>query len=150
MTGGLHALGAEHLGRLKDGAILSNSGHFNDEIDIPALENLSQSKRPIRDFVEEYLLKDGRRVYLLGDGRLINSAAAEGHPAMVMDMSFANHALCAEYMVKEGKNLRPEVYIVPVEIDREVARLKLQSMGIEIDTLSDEQIRYLNSWQSGT
>ena len=150
VTGGLHALGAEHLSRLKDGAILANSGHFNDEIDIPALESLSRSKRQIRDFVDEYVFADGRRVYLLGDGRLINLAAAEGHPAMVMDMSFANQALCAEYVVKEGGSLEPKVYAVPVEIDREVARLKLQSMGIEIDTLSEEQIHYLNSWQSGT
>jgi adenosylhomocysteinase len=150
VTGGLHALGADHLSRLKDGAILANSGHFNDEIDIPALESLSRSKRQIRDFVDEYVFADGRRVYLLGDGRLINLVAAEGHPAMVMDMSFANQALCTEYVVKEGASLEPKVYAVPVEIDREVARLKLQSMGIEIDTLSEEQIRYLNSWQSGT
>ncbi|HEX2171151.1 MAG TPA: adenosylhomocysteinase [Dehalococcoidia bacterium] len=150
VTGGLNAIGQEHLTRLRDGAILSNSGHFNDEIDIPALETMSRSKRTVRDFVEEYTLQDGRRVYLLGDGRLINLAAAEGHPAMVMDMSFANQALCAEYLVKQDESLEPRVYVVPQEIDHEVARLKLHSMGVRIDTLSAEQVKYLNSWQSGT
>jgi adenosylhomocysteinase len=135
---------------MKDGAIISNSGHFNVEINIPVLEEMSTSKRLVRPFVEEYELKDGRRIYLLGEGRLINLAAAEGHPASVMDMSFANQALSVEYMVKHAAELKKQVYSVPAEIDSEIARLKLAAMGVEIDVLTDEQVRYLNSWEEGT
>jgi len=139
-----------HLQVMKDGAILANSGHFNVEINIPALASLARSKRRIRPFVDEYTLDSGRHLYLLGEGRLINLAAAEGHPASVMDMSFANQALCLEYIVKNRGKLEPKVYPVPEEIDKQVARLKLNSMGIEIDTLTPEQKRYLTSWQEGT
>jgi adenosylhomocysteinase len=139
-----------HLQVMKDGAILANSGHFNVEINIPALESMVRSKRRIRPFVDEYTLKDGRHLYLLGEGRLINLAAAEGHPASVMDMSFANQALCLEHMVKNRGRLEPRVYPVPEEIDKEVARLKLQSMGINIDSLTPEQKKYLTSWEEGT
>jgi adenosylhomocysteinase len=135
---------------MKDGAILANSGHFNVEINIPDLEKISKSKRKIREYVEEYILEDGRRLFLLGEGRLINLAAAEGHPAAVMDMSFANQALCAEYIKKEGEKLEPKVYPVPEEIDKEVARLKLKSMEVEIDKLTPEQEEYLKSWELGT
>jgi adenosylhomocysteinase len=150
VTGNTTVLAGEHFERMKDGAIIANSGHFNVEIDIPALESLARGRRIIRDFVEEFSLRNGRRVYLLGDGRLINLASAEGHPASVMDMSFANQALCAEYMVRHGRGLERKVYPVPVEIDREIARLKLQSMGIRIDDLTPTQERYLTSWQEGT
>ncbi|MBI2979843.1 MAG: adenosylhomocysteinase [Chloroflexi bacterium] len=139
-----------HLKAMKDGAILANSGHFNVEINIPALESLSRQKRTIRPFVEEYTLTDGRHLYLLGEGRLINLAAAEGHPASVMDMSFANQALCLEYLVQNRGKLETKVFPVPGEIDRQVARLKLDAMGIEIDTLTPEQRQYLTSWQEGT
>ena len=149
-TGDKHVLSKEHFKNMKDGAIVANTGHFNVEIDIPALEELTKSKRTIRDFVEEYSLVNGKRIFLLGDGRLINLAAAEGHPASVMDMSFANQALCAEYIVSDGKNLKSKVYGVPVNIDQKVAKLKLESMGIKIDTLTSEQEKYLKSWQSGT
>ena len=149
-TGNIHILDTPHFEVMKDGAILANSGHFNVEINIPALEALSTSRRKVREFVEEFRLKDGRRLYLLGEGRLINLAAAEGHPASVMDMSFANQALGAEYMAKHGRDLKPQVYPIPEEIDREIARLKLQAMGVEIDTLTPEQARYLESWQEGT
>jgi adenosylhomocysteinase len=135
---------------MKSGAIIANSGHFNVEINIPALEKISDSKREIRPFVDEYKTKDGRLIYLLGEGRLINLAAAEGHPASVMDMSFANQALCLEYMVKNKGKVELNVHSVPEEIDKEVARLKLDSMGITIDTLTPEQAKYLNSWQEGT
>ena len=135
---------------MKDGAIIANSGHFNVEINIPALEEMAQKKRRVRPFVDEYTLSDGRHIFLLGEGRLINLAAAEGHPASVMDMSFANQALCAEYMAKEGAKLTPGVHPVPLEIDEEVGRLKLASMGISIDELTPEQERYLNSWEMGT
>ena len=135
---------------MKDGAILANSGHFNVEINIPALESLARGKRRIRAFVDEYVLKDGRCLYLLGEGRLINLAAAEGHPASVMDMSFANQALCLEYMAKNRGKLESRVYPVPEEIDKEVARLKLRAMGIEIDNLTPEQKEYLTSWEEGT
>ena len=135
---------------MADGAVISNSGHFNVEIDIPALEALSKTKRTIREFVEEYQLVDGRRIYLLGEGRLINLAAAEGHPASVMDMSFANQSLAAEYLVKNAGSLKSEVYPVPAEIDQEIARLKLSSMGIVIDKLTSQQKTYLNSWSEGT
>jgi len=150
VTGDVSILGEEHFKEMRDGAVLANSGHFNVEIDIPALEKLAKRKRRIRDFVDEYTLKDGRRIFLLGEGRLINLAAAEGHPASVMDMSFANQALCAEYIKKEGKKLKPKVYSVPEDIDKEVARLKLESMGIKIDQLSKKQEKYLTSWESGT
>ncbi len=150
VTGNIHVIRKEHFERMKDGAIVCNSGHFNVEIDIPALEELSVEKRRVREFVDEYRLPDGRRIYLLAEGRLVNLAAAEGHPASVMDMSFANQALSAEYLTKEGKDLKPEVYVVPEHLDRKVAELKLKSMGIEIDTLTPEQIEYLNSWEMGT
>jgi adenosylhomocysteinase len=150
VSGGKNVIDKAHLKAMKDGAILANSGHFNVEINIPALESLARSKRGIRPFVEEYILKDGRHLYLLGEGRLINLAAAEGHPASVMDMSFANQALCLEYIVKNQGKLKRRVYTVPEAIDKEVARLKLNSMGIEIDTLTTEQKQYLTSWQEGT
>jgi adenosylhomocysteinase len=150
LTGDIHVLRREHFEQMKDGAIISNSGHFNVEIDIDALQSLAVSKRTVRDFVEEYTLKDGRRIYLLGEGRLINLASAEGHPAAVMDMSFANQALCAEYMAKNAKDLKKSVYGVPKAIDQEIARLKLESMGITIDTLTEEQVKYLASWNVGT
>jgi adenosylhomocysteinase len=150
VTGDKHVIGKEALASLRDGAILANSGHFNVEIDIPALEAMSTGKRRIRSFVDEYTLKDGRKVFLLGEGRLINLAAAEGHPASVMDMSFANQALCLEYMVKNKGKLKAGVYPVPLDIDAGIARLKLKSMGMDIDTLTEEQIKYLGSWQEGT
>ena len=150
VTGDKNVIDERHLMAMKDGAILANSGHFNAEINIPALEKMSKSKRTIRSFVEEYSLKDGRSLYLLGEGRLINLAAAEGHPASVMDMSFANQALCAEYMVKNRGKLEIKVHNVPPEIDKEVARLKLRAMGIEIDSLTAEQEKYLSSWEEGT
>lgn len=150
LTGNKHVLAKEHFDQMVDGAVISNSGHFNVEIDIPALESLSKEKRKIREFVEEYVMKDGRRIYLLGEGRLINLAAAEGHPASVMDMSFANQSLAAEYLVKNHGDLKAQVYPVPAEIDQEIARLKLSSMGVEIDELTDEQETYLNSWAEGT
>ena len=135
---------------MKDGAIVCNSGHFNVEIDIPALRKLSKKRRVIREFVEEYTMKDGRRINLLGEGRLINLASAEGHPSSVMDMSFANQALAAEYMVKKGSKLKKDVYPVPENIDREIARLKLNALGIKIDKLTKEQQAYLASWEMGT
>jgi len=149
-TGDVNVIDAQHLAAMKDGAIVANSGHFNDEINIPALERDAQSKRRIREFVDEYRYPDGHRIYLLGEGRLVNLAAAEGHPAAVMDMSFANQALSAEYMVQRGKALERKVYDVPIEIDREIARLKLKSMGVSIDVLTPEQVNYLASWESGT
>jgi len=149
-TGDVHIIRKEHFQRMKDGAIVANSGHFNVELDIPALEKLSKARKCIRDFVDEYILKDGRKIYLLGEGRLINLAAAEGHPAQVMDMSFANQALSAEYIAKNHKKLRKDVYKVPEAIDKEIARLKLKSMGIKIDTFTGEQKKYLNSWELGT
>ena len=136
---------------MKDGAVVANSGHFNVEIDIPALEELVASgKRRTREFVDEYTLQDGRKIYLLGEGRLINLAAAEGHPAVVMDMSFADQALSAEYMVKNARKLKPKVYPVPADIDQNVARLKLESLGVTIDKLTPEQEKYLASWSEGT
>ena len=149
LTGDISVLDKEHFGAMKNGAIVANSGHFNVEIDIDALNGLSKSKRTLRPFIDEYTLKDGRRIMLIGEGRLVNLAAAEGHPASVMDMSFANQALCAEHLTK-GSKAEPGVYNVPREIDREVGRLKLASMGITIDTLTDEQTKYLNSWEMGT
>ncbi len=149
-TGDRDIVGAEHLRAMKDGAVLANSGHFNVEIDIPALEKLAKSKRATRDNLEEYTLGDGRRLYLIGEGRLVNLAAAEGHPASVMDMSFANQALSLEYLARNAEKLEKKVYPVPAEIDRQVARLKLESMGIKIDTLTPEQEKYLASWSEGT
>jgi len=150
VTGNLNVIDRQHVEVLKDGAIICNSGHFNDEINIPGIDEVTKSKRKVRDFVEEYNMQNGRKLYILGEGRLINLAAAEGHPAAVMDMSFANQALGAEYMVKQGKALKNEVYVVPEEIDREIARLKLASMGVDIDVLTPEQTKYLASWESGT
>jgi adenosylhomocysteinase len=150
VTGDLNVLDRNHFEAMKDGAIVCNSGHFNVEVNIPALENMSVDKRLVRPFVEQYELKDGRRINLLAEGRLINLAAAEGHPASVMDMSFANQALAAEYMVKNADKLENKVYSVPEEIDHEIARLKLDSMGVKIDVLTDEQVKYLNSWEEGT
>jgi adenosylhomocysteinase len=140
----------EHFALMKDGAIISNSGHFNVEIDISALEAMSSSKRTTRNFVDEYSLKDGRKINLLGEGRLINLAAAEGHPASVMDMSFADQALSVEYMVRNSKKLEKTVYKVPEELDKRVAKLKLESMGIKIDRLTPEQEEYLAGWSEGT
>lgn len=150
VTGGLNIIDSKHILAMKDGAILANSGHFNVEINIPALEKLAVDRRVIRNSVEEYTLADKRRIYLLGEGRLINLAAAEGHPASVMDMSFANQALCVEYMLKSGKKLKPQVYPVPKEVDEEVGMLKLKAMGIKIDTLTSAQRKYLESWEAGT
>lgn len=150
-TGDISVIDARVFPLMKDGAILANSGHFNVEIDIPALKKLSKSVRPLRDFVQEFVLrKSGKKIYLLGEGRLINLAAAEGHPAQVMDMSFANQALCVEHIVKNSQNLGRKVYSVPRDIDETVAVLKLNSMGIKIDKLSEKQKKYLSSWQEGT
>jgi adenosylhomocysteinase len=150
VTGNKNVLSGQHFRLMKDGAVVANSGHFNVEIDIPALEQLAKSKRQTRDFVDEYTLKNGRKIYLLGEGRLINLAAAEGHPAVVMDMSFADQALSAEYVVKNAKKLEPKVYTVPTDIDENVAKLKLKSLGVNIDTLTREQAKYLASWSEGT
>ncbi|MBI5287196.1 MAG: adenosylhomocysteinase [Deltaproteobacteria bacterium] len=150
VTGDIKVIGKEHFKVMKDGAIVCNSGHFNVELDLVALKTLSTGRRVIRDFVEEYRLKDGRRVYILAEGRLVNLASAEGHPPSVMDMSFANQALSAEYLTKGGKKLERGVYPVPSVIDKEIARLKLASMGVRIDTLTREQKKYLVSWEIGT
>jgi adenosylhomocysteinase len=150
VTGNKNVIGREHFSAMKDGAVVANSGHFNVEIDIPALEKMASAKRQTREFVEEYALKDGRKIYLLGEGRLINLAAAEGHPASVMDMSFANQALACEFLVKNYKTLERKVYPVPEELDKKIARLKLESMGIKIDRLTPEQEEYLASWSEGT
>ncbi|MCJ7497375.1 MAG: adenosylhomocysteinase, partial [candidate division Zixibacteria bacterium] len=150
LTGDINVIRAEHFRIMKDNAVVCNSGHFNVEIDIPALEKMAKKKRRVREFVDEYTLKNGKRINLLAEGRLINLSAAEGHPAMVMDMSFANQALSAEYLVKSGKSLQKKVYVVPEKIDSEIARLKLQSMGIKIDKLTREQKKYLASWEMGT
>jgi adenosylhomocysteinase len=150
LTGDMNVIRAEHFVNMKDGAIVANSGHFDVELDLPGLAGASVERRPIREFVEEFTLKNGRRIYVLGEGRLINLAAAEGHPSSVMDMSFANQALSAEYMAKAHANLKKKVYPVPSDIDKEIARLKLKSMGIEIDTLTPEQEKYLSSWEMGT
>jgi len=150
LTGDIHVLRKEHFAMMKDGAIVSNSGHFNVELNLDDLREMSSSVRSMRDFVEEFSLKNGRRIYLLGEGRLINLAAAEGHPSSVMDMSFANQALCSEYIVKNHVSLGKQVYRVPMDIDREIARLKLASMGVEIDSLTPEQDAYLHSWEMGT
>jgi len=150
VTGDINVIHREHFKAMKDGAIVSNSGHFNVELDIDGLKLLSKSKKVIRDFVEEHTLKDGRRIYLLGEGRLINLAAAEGHPASVMDMSFANQALSAEYMANNYKKLKKQVYSVPEKIDKNIARLKLKSLGVKIDVLTPQQKKYLASWEMGT
>ena len=150
VTGDKSVLAAEHFENMKDGAVLANSGHFNVEIDITALDKLSSSKKQARPFVDEYAMKDGRRIYLLGDGRLINLAAAEGHPASVMDMSFANQALSVEHLIKHAAELKPQVYSVPEPIDRQIAKLKLESMGVQLDKLTAEQEHYLTSWDEGT
>jgi adenosylhomocysteinase len=150
LTGDKNVIREEHFKAMKSGAVVCNSGHFNVEIDIPALEQMAVSKRQPREFVDEYTLADGRKICLLGEGRLINLAAAEGHPAVVMDMSFANQALSVEYMVKNARKLEKKVYPVPAEIDQEIARLKLDSMGIGIDELTEEQREYLASWSEGT
>ncbi len=150
VTGDISVLRAEHFKKMKDGAILANSGHFNVEIDIPALAKMAKTKREARPYVDEYTLPGGRRIHVLGEGRLINLTTAEGHPASVMDMSFANQALCAEFMVKNAKGLAKKVHSVPVEIDRNIARLKLAATGVGIDTLTPEQEKYLASWQEGT
>jgi adenosylhomocysteinase len=150
VTGDIKVIRKEHFEVMKDGAIVCNSGHFNVEIDIPALDKLSKRKRTIREFVDEYTLSDGRKVNLLGEGRLINLASAEGHPSSVMDMSFANQALSAEFLVQQAKNLEKKVYPVPPKIDAEIARLKLEGMGVKIDKLTKEQEKYLASWEMGT
>ncbi len=150
LTGDINVLDRHHLEAMKDGAIVANSGHFNVEINIPALEEMAVEKRLVRPFVEQYELSDGRRINLLGEGRLINLAAAEGHPASVMDMSFANQALSAEYMIKNAGSMEKKVYAVPEDIDKEIARIKLEAMKVNIDILTAEQIKYLNSWQEGT
>jgi adenosylhomocysteinase len=149
-TGGWAAIDEEHLNVMSDGAILANSGHFNVEINISALEAMAASRARRRPFVEEFAMADGRRIYLLGEGRLINLAAAEGHPASVMDMSFANQALVAEHLVKAAEKPAPGVYPVPTDIDEEVGRLKLLSLGVKIDRLTDEQRSYLETWEMGT
>ncbi len=149
-TGNKSVLRGEHFEQMKEGAIVANTGHFNVELDIPALEALSTSKRRLRNFIEEYTLKNGKHIYLLGEGRLVNLACAEGHPAAVMDMSFANQALTAEYIKSDGEKLEIKVHPVPEKIDKEVARLKLESMNIKIDTLTPDQEEYLRSWKAGT
>jgi len=150
VTGDKNIITKKHFSKMKDGAIVANSGHFNVEIDIPALEALSKKKRQVRDYVDEYTLENGRKIYLLGEGRLINLAAAEGHPAMVMDMSFANQALSVKLLLEKGSSLENDVFPVPRDIDEEIARLKLKSMGIDIDTLTPEQEKYLSDWKEGT
>ena len=150
LTGDVHVIRDEHFRSMKDGAIVANSGHFNVELDLDALTRLAVSRRKVRDFVEEFVLDNGKRVYVLGEGRLINLAAAEGHPASVMDMSFADQALSAEYIVKHAGELERRVYSVPKHIDEQVARLKLESLGVTIDKLTDEQEKYLSSWEMGT
>ena len=150
LTGGMHAVSSNHIENMKDGAIIANSGHFNVEIDIEGLNKISSSSREVRESVEEFKLNNGKCVYLLGEGRLINLAAAEGHPSAVMDMSFANQALCVEYLSKNSDKLEPDVFPVPKEIDDQVGQMKLDSMGMSVDTLTQEQIKYLNSWNVGT
>ncbi|MGQ9750581.1 adenosylhomocysteinase [Desulfosoma sp.] len=150
LTGDIHVIRREHFEVMKDGAIVANSGHFNVELDLEALAAMAVAKRPVRDSVDEYRLLDGRCLYVLGEGRLVNLAAAEGHPSSVMDMSFANQALCVEHLAKHAQTLENKVYGVPEAIDREIARLKLKSMGVTIDQLTDEQKKYLHSWEMGT
>jgi adenosylhomocysteinase len=150
LTGDINVIDRQHLEAMKDGAILANSGHFDSEINLKALQAMSEGKRAVRDSVDEYRLQDGRRLYLLGEGRLVNLAAAEGHPAAVMDMSFANQALGAEWIAQNAQRLEKKVYEIPHEVDQEIARLKLHAMGVQIDYLTEEQQRYLSSWQEGT
>jgi adenosylhomocysteinase len=150
LTGGMKAVARPHIEVMKDGAIIANSGHFNVEIEIEVLEEMADAKQGVRPMVDEYLMQDGRKLYLLGEGRLINLAAAEGHPSAVMDMSFANQALCAEYMAQTAHTLEKKVYAVPTDIDQEIGALKLRAMGIAIDTLTTEQQKYLDSWDVGT
>jgi adenosylhomocysteinase len=149
-TGDIHVIDTPHIEKMRDGAILSNSGHFDVEINMKSLREMSTRVTRVRDFLDEYQLEDGRRIYVAGEGRLVNLAAAEGHPSAVMDMSFANQALAAEYILRHGDKLEGQVYDVPAEIDREIAALKLKAMGIEIDTLTTEQSDYLNAWTLGT
>jgi len=150
LTGDINVISVEHFQFMKDGAVVANSGHFNVELNLGGLQKISVSKRALRDFVEEYTLADGRKIFVLGEGRLINLAAGEGHPASVMDMSFANQSLCTEFLAGKGRTLEKKVYTVPPEIDSQVARLKLEAMGVRIDTLTEEQSRYLSSWEIGT
>ncbi|MDP2690032.1 MAG: adenosylhomocysteinase, partial [Deltaproteobacteria bacterium] len=150
VTGNLNVIRKDHFARMKDGAIVSNSGHFNVELDLEGLKAIAKSRKIVRDYVEEFTLKNGRKVCVLGEGRLINLASAEGHPASVMDMSFANQALAADFLVKKGDKLANEVYTVPEAIDKEIARLKLASLGMKIDKLTAEQKKYLASWEMGT
>ena len=150
LTGDVNVIDRHHMEVMKDGAIVANSGHFNDEINLVALSGMAEARREVRPFVEEFKLADGRKLFVLGEGRLINLAAAEGHPASVMDMSFANQALSLEHLVNNQKGMAVGVYPVPHEIDAEIARLKLQAMGLTIDTLTEEQQKYLSSWESGT
>jgi adenosylhomocysteinase len=150
VTGDINVVDRRHIAKFKDGAVIANSGHFNDEINLAALDEMSTSVSQPRPFVAAHQLGDGRVLHVLAEGRLVNLAAAEGHPAAVMDMSFANQALCAEYVARNHATLQPDVYDVPADIDREIARLKLHSMGVTIDTLTPEQERYLSSWESGT
>jgi adenosylhomocysteinase len=150
LTGDINVIDKHHFEAMKDGAIVANSGHFNVEINIPALKEMSSEVRKPREFVDSYILDDGRAINLLGEGRLINLAAAEGHPASVMDLSFANQALSLEYIIQHGEELENQVYTIPEDIDREIARLKLESMDIKIDTLTKEQDKYLSSWEEGT
>jgi len=150
VSGNVNVIRKEHFLKMKDGAIVANSGHFNVELDLEGLRDITVSRREIRDYVEEFQLTNGRKIYLLGEGRLVNLASAEGHPSSVMDMSFANQALAAEYLVKHHLTLERKVYQVPDEIDQEIARMKLQAMGIQIDRLTEEQEHYLASWEKGT
>jgi adenosylhomocysteinase len=150
LTGDINVIDEHHFKLMKDGAIVANSGHFNVEINIPSLDKMAKSKRLVRPFVDEYVMADGRRIYILGEGRLINLASAEGHPASVMDMSFANQALSLEYLSKNAGKLDKQVYSVPDEIDQNIAKLKLASMGVNIDTLTAQQVKYLGSWEEGT
>ena len=150
LTGDISVIRQEHFRLMKNGAIVANAGHFNVELDIEGLKKLSRSRRDIRDSLQEFRLKNGRRIYLLGEGRLINLASAEGHPASVMDMSFANQALSSEYVVKKVRTLQNKVYAVPKDIDQKIAALKLKAMGIDIDSLTKQQQNYLNSWELGT
>jgi len=150
VTGNKNVIAGEHFGALKDGAILSNSGHFNVEIDLETLSKASTGQRKTREFVDEYLMRDGRRIYVLGEGRLINLSSAEGHPASVMDMSFANQALASEFMMKNHASLEKRVYSVPEDLDKQVAKMKLEAMGVKIDRLTPEQETYLAGWSEGT
>ena len=150
LTGDVNVIDKHHFEVMKDGHIVANSGHFNVEINIPALEEMAKDKKLVRPFVDQYQMSDGRQIHILGEGRLINLSAAEGHPASVMDMSFANQALAAEYIVKNAGKLENIVHSVPEEIDRGIARIKLEAMGVHIDKLTGEQEKYLNSWEAGT